>query len=253
MNTIAQSTFNPSIAVINGTIKTTSLKVAEHFGKQHKHVLRKIQTLDCSLNFTESNFGLSEYIDESGKSNPYYEMTKDGFVFLAMGFTGKQAAQWKEAYINAFNAMADKLNSNTSQYITEFEAYQFNKSVKAHCKSDRYLYSDTYNMIYEYYGITSYKNIPAGCLKEAAELICGIRLITGNPPKPINPRLTIEDVMDCINKNIEPITEKKMKALRAELRHEVLQKIADDWKAHNLTCQFLISVDASNITSITPV
>jgi hypothetical protein len=108
-------------------------------------------------------------------------------------------------------------------------------------------------MIYEFYGITSYKKIPAGCLKEAAELVCGIRLITGNPPTPIKPRLTIEDVLDCINKNIEPITEKKMAALRAELRHEVLQKLADDWKELNLSCQFLVSVDASNITSITPV
>lgn len=30
-------------------------------------------------------------------------------MFLAMGFTGKEAAKWKEAYINAFNAMAEQL------------------------------------------------------------------------------------------------------------------------------------------------
>jgi hypothetical protein len=37
-----------------------------------------------------------------------YEMTRDGFTFLAMGFTGKEAARWKEAYIAAFNAMAEQ-------------------------------------------------------------------------------------------------------------------------------------------------
>ena len=41
-------------------------------------------------------------------------MTKDGFMFLVMGFTGKKAAQIKEAYINAFNQMSTKLSSELS-------------------------------------------------------------------------------------------------------------------------------------------
>lgn len=115
MNAIALTEFNPSLAVINGTIKTTSLKVAEHFGKRHDRVLRAIDNIECSSEFTHLNFGVSEYKDASGKSNPYYEMTKDGFTFLAMGFTGKEAAKWKEAYINAFNKMAEQLSSNPVQ------------------------------------------------------------------------------------------------------------------------------------------
>ncbi|EGD1134269.1 Rha family transcriptional regulator, partial [Escherichia coli] len=42
-----------------------------------------------------------------------YQITRDGFAFLAMGFTGKRAAQFKEAYINAFNQM-EKLLSKPS-------------------------------------------------------------------------------------------------------------------------------------------
>lgn len=90
-------------------LKTTSIKVAEAFGKQHAHVLRSIKSLECSDEFRQSNFGLSSYINEQNKSQPMYEMTKDGFMFLVMGFTGKAAAAIKEAYINAFNTMAAQL------------------------------------------------------------------------------------------------------------------------------------------------
>jgi len=115
MNAITTTEFNPSLAVINGTIKTTSLKVAEHFGKRHGDVIRSLNNIECSTEFSERNFALAEYIDEQGKPRPAYEMTKDGFTFLAMGFTGKEAAKWKEAYINAFNKMAEQLSSNPVQ------------------------------------------------------------------------------------------------------------------------------------------
>ena len=203
--------------------------------------------------FTENMTTFVE-LDTDGGKQQVRVFSLRGCHLLGMLSRTKIAKEFRKWVLDVLeNKMFGNTEQLTSQYITEFEAYQFVKSVKAHCKSDRYLYSDTYSMIYEFYGITSYKKIPAGCLKEAAELVCGIRLITGNPPTPIKPRLTIEDVLDCINKNIEPITEKKMAALRAELRHEVLQKLADDWKELNLSCQFLVSVDASNITSITPV
>ncbi|WP_249411562.1 Rha family transcriptional regulator [Marinomonas sp. A3A] len=39
-----------------------------------------------------------------------YRITRDGFVFLAMGFTGTKAAQFKEAYINALNQMEKQLH-----------------------------------------------------------------------------------------------------------------------------------------------
>lgn len=101
--------FNALVMIDQGIPVTTSLRVAEIFKKRHKHVLRSIQNLECSKDFTERNFGLSEYQDPTGRKLPMYEMTKDGFVFLAMGFTGKEAAQFKEAYINAFNWMQEEL------------------------------------------------------------------------------------------------------------------------------------------------
>lgn len=95
----------PEIAVINGQAITTSLAIAEYFSKQHKNVIQKIQLLDCSSEFAELNFKPSEYTDATGRKLPCYQITRDGFAFLAMGFTGKRAAQFKEAYITAFNQM----------------------------------------------------------------------------------------------------------------------------------------------------
>ncbi|HEZ0481766.1 Rha family transcriptional regulator [Neisseria meningitidis] len=84
---------------------TTSLDISRNFGKKHAHILRDIKNLECSKEFNESNFGLVYYTDAKGEQRPMYEITRDGFVFLCMGFTGSAAAQWKEKYIAAFNAL----------------------------------------------------------------------------------------------------------------------------------------------------
>lgn len=72
-------------------------------------MLRAISNLDCSAQFNERNFALVEYRDAKGEARRSFNMTKDGFVFLVMGFTGKQAAQFKEAYIQRFNEMEAEL------------------------------------------------------------------------------------------------------------------------------------------------
>lgn len=100
-----------TLAVRDGHITTTSRQIAAHFGKQHSHVLRAIANLDCSEEFRRSNFGSAFYTDEQGKPRQEYILTRDGFVFLCMGFTGRDAAQWKEKYIAAFNAMETELRA----------------------------------------------------------------------------------------------------------------------------------------------
>lgn len=96
----------------DGRIVTTSLKVAEHFEKQHKDVIRAIENLlkDQDV-FNRRNFTLVDYADSKGESRPMYEMDRDGFSLLAMGFTGKKALQFKLSYIDAFNK-AEQMLSN---------------------------------------------------------------------------------------------------------------------------------------------
>lgn len=101
---------HPEITIANGRVVTSSLAVAEYFRKPHKDVLAKISRLDCSVEFTERNFSPSEYTDSTGRKLPMYQITKNGFVFLVMGFTGKKAAAFKEAYIAEFDRMENALN-----------------------------------------------------------------------------------------------------------------------------------------------
>ncbi|MBP2605502.1 Rha family transcriptional regulator [Acinetobacter calcoaceticus] len=111
MNAIAY--VEDAVFIQDDQVKTSSLKVAELFGKQHKDVLRKIESLECSSEFTSAHFCAHVQTVEIGngatRESKYYEMTKDGFIFLVMGFTGAKAAQIKEAYINTFNHMAAML------------------------------------------------------------------------------------------------------------------------------------------------
>lgn len=85
--------------------KVNSVMVAKMFEKRHDDVLRSIRNLDCSEGFRLRNFAESSYRNEQGKKQPCFNMTRDGFVFLAMGYRGKKAAQFKEAYIKRFNQM----------------------------------------------------------------------------------------------------------------------------------------------------
>lgn len=100
----------PELCIVAGKVVTSSLSVASYFRKQHKNVIQKIASLECSAEFTELNFQPSDYTDVSGRKLPCYQITRDGFAFLAMGFTGKRAARFKEAYINAFNQMERSLS-----------------------------------------------------------------------------------------------------------------------------------------------
>jgi Rha family phage regulatory protein len=100
---------NIKLTIINGKAITTSRQIACHFDKRHKNVLRDIENLDCSPQFNGLNFEPVEYQDNKGEPRKAYQITRNGFVFLAMGFTGKRAAQFKEAYICAFDEMESEL------------------------------------------------------------------------------------------------------------------------------------------------
>ncbi|EKD4648619.1 TPA: Rha family transcriptional regulator [Escherichia coli] len=105
---------HPDVTIKNGRAVTTSIAIAEFFGKRHERVLDKIRNLDCSAKFTEHNFVSSKYTDSTGRKLPMYQITKNGFVFLVMGFTGKKAAAFKEAYIAEFDRMEEELRRNNT-------------------------------------------------------------------------------------------------------------------------------------------
>lgn len=120
------------VSIENEVPRTTSLAVAKRFGKRHNNVLRSIENIDCSSEFSQLNFEQRNFVDERGKVRQMISMTKDGFMFLVMGFTGKQAAELKEAYINEFNRMSDALNQRQNSLM-----YQYNKITIAYDTATR--------------------------------------------------------------------------------------------------------------------
>lgn len=137
------------VEIENGQPVTTSLKIAELFGKEHKHVIRDIREKilpNVSDDFNQSNFGLVDYRDGKGQYRPMYYLTRDGFTMVAMGYTGPKAMQFKEAYINEFNKMeamlqktrpnADDLINQAATKITSKLFPQFVKTVSATLSKD---------------------------------------------------------------------------------------------------------------------
>ena len=146
------------VSVLNHTVVTSSLIVAEYFGKRHCDILRAISLLECGKLFRQRNFALSNYAKKNGnisKSYPMYYLTRDGFTFLAMGFTGKVAAKFKEAYIEAFNDMERRLQEQKStkyaekllkKYINKFNKHMECVKGNANYMSYDCLYPHIYNL-----------------------------------------------------------------------------------------------------------
>lgn len=93
---------------------TTSLQVAEVFGKNHQHVLRDIDSLEDVSNFGQM-FSEGTEPDSYGRDRRIYYMNRDGFTLLAMGFTGKKALDFKLKYIEAFNNMEKVIKEERTQ------------------------------------------------------------------------------------------------------------------------------------------
>jgi Rha family phage regulatory protein len=94
---------------------TNSLKVAEFFGRKHKNILQAIDNLECSEAFSRLNFQPRDYVDERGKTQRSVVMTRKGFEFLTLGFSGRKAAQFREAYIERFHQMEAHIQQEAAQ------------------------------------------------------------------------------------------------------------------------------------------
>ncbi|APT59547.1 hypothetical protein RGI145_19570 [Roseomonas gilardii] len=104
-----KTALEPKVTVKDGRIWADSRDVASFFGREHKNVLRDIRGLHCSPEFHRLNFAPFKINDLTGESTSHYEMTKSGFAFLVMGFTGREAGRFKEAYIARFDEMEAEL------------------------------------------------------------------------------------------------------------------------------------------------
>ena len=123
--------FSPSVSLHAGRPATTSLEVAQFFGKRHDNVLRDIAALLSQLpeNSLQPNFEETYQEQETPlgvKQVRMFILYRDGFMLLVMGYTGKKALAMKLAYIEAFNRMEEELARqkeaarNITQDIVDF-------------------------------------------------------------------------------------------------------------------------------------
>lgn len=193
----------------------TSLDIAETFSKRHADVLRDIEKLECSKEFTERNFALSSYKDSSGKSNKQYIITRDGFTMLVMGYTGEKAMKFKEGYIRQFNAMEKALIGKMKEREKGIAVRQaLTHALKESKENERmhgHAYSTYTNIIYksifgknanqlrEQYGISKNDNIRDFFSEEELKSVQSAEMLVGSL---INYGWGYDQIKDFITNNI---------------------------------------------------
>ena len=162
------------ISLVNNELRTTSAKVADAFGKLHKDVLRKIESLDCSPEFASAHFCAhveNQVVGTARRDMKYYEMTKDGFMFLVMGFTGKKAAMIKEAYINAFNWMAGQLLNKPEQKTTVDTRTPLRDAVNMLVAKKKLMYPDAYAIVHQRFAVGHIDELTQEQIPQAVEYV----------------------------------------------------------------------------------
>lgn len=138
------------VSLFDGNLITSSMLVAVVFNADHTDVVRSVESLDIPTNFSSANFYAHDQKICTGKGparvSKVYRMTKDGFMLLAMGFTGHKAMVIKTAYINAFNRMAAELEKQKPQGIVDKQR-SFAEIAEKSASSNQQLMSDPHYRI----------------------------------------------------------------------------------------------------------
>ena len=180
MNALVQ----PQVSIINNVVKTTSIAVAGFFKKLHKNVLKAIDSLKADLDpaFYALNFELIQNQVDLGmgrtRLDRAYEMTKDGFTLLALGFTGKEALAFKVAYIQRFNDMEATLKGQRPYQMPLPTMSDKRTRVPLKdavtllvAKSRNMNYSEAYGMIHQRFDVDSVENLTVDQVPLAVEYI----------------------------------------------------------------------------------
>lgn len=104
---------NDKIDIIkkDGHLVVSSLEIAAHYKKRHENVMRQINIIISTNEKCKSMFIPGIYKNKQNHEYPCYFMDRDGFSILTMGFTGKEALEWKIKYIEAFKAMENTIQT----------------------------------------------------------------------------------------------------------------------------------------------
>ncbi|PIT49150.1 hypothetical protein BHC46_02615 [Snodgrassella alvi] len=208
MNTVAID-FEQFVQINHFEPVTTSEFVAKAFGKEHKNVLARIEEIRTQVPdfFGKLNFKPTE---KQRKNNlgfilkdKGYELTKNGFMLLVMGFTGKEAMAIKIAYINAFDTMAERLHRLQMHHvainhlISKEQADNIQLAVEQRSQRTGESYQKIYAGLHAYLRIDSYRTMPVEHYTAALKYLESVP----DAPELFKPAVTDRQVLPNINKD----------------------------------------------------
>lgn len=136
MNAVETRATAPAITICNGLATVLTTNVAGVFQKAHKDVLEAVETIiqrtpeNRRGNFIPVELERPSNLGKGIVKYKAYALTKAGFTFLAMGFTGVKADQFKWAYIDEFDRMEKALSGEGGpDYIDEAQQREIQRAV----------------------------------------------------------------------------------------------------------------------------
>lgn len=136
MNAVETRATAPAITICNGLATVLTTNVAGVFQKAHKDVLEAVETIiqrtpeDRRGNFIPVELERPSNLGKGIVKYKAYALTKAGFTFLAMGFTGEKADKFKWAYIDEFDRMEKALSGEGGpDYIDEAQQREIQRAV----------------------------------------------------------------------------------------------------------------------------
>ena len=162
------------VQVSNNQVVVSSRDIAEHFEKEHKHVLDSIREIIKAENSALTFFFETTYKAGTGKSYPEYLMNRDGFSLLVMGFTGKKALEWKLKYIEAFNKMEAHIHEEKALPKSKDIDRIQQKRADAMERNSRVRMANLFIKLADRTKIADYREV---CNAKAAEVLAGYEIL----------------------------------------------------------------------------
>lgn len=192
----------PVVTVVDGNITTLSTDIAAFFEKPHNDVLKAIRQIVTNLpaerlgNFSQTVVTRANPSGGAPIKSKAYRLTRDGFTFLAMGFTGERAQAFKWAYIDAFNKMEETLRGRAAierETITPDEQLAIQLAVSHRAQKTSKHFQTIYRAIKVRYQIAKYDQLPRAQFEDCLRFIESVELSV--PAKPAAPELPDDKIL----------------------------------------------------------
>ena len=192
----------PVVTVVDGNVTTLSTDIAAFFEKPHNDVLKAIRQIVTNLpaerlgNFSQTVVTRANPSGGAPIKSKAYRLTRDGFTFLAMGFTGERAQAFKWAYIDAFNKMEETLRGRAAierETITPDEQLAIQLAVAHRAQKTSKHFQTIYRAIKVRYQIAKYDQLPRAQFEDCLRFIESVELSV--PAKPAAPELPDDKIL----------------------------------------------------------